>query len=313
MPYTFRRPTLDDAQALLTLMRACDVATIGRPDTTLADVVDELRDPDLDLDLDAWIAVDPAGVAVACGFVFRRSDADIVDFDVYVHPSAHDLYGELWDLLENRATQIGRELGHSQLRLDVAIYRADERQRVIAAGRGYAIATVYYRMRIDHTAPAPKPQLPPRMRIDTVGSDQTLRQAAYDVETASFAQHFGFVKRSYEWWEAKFATSSSTSWDSTRVLSVDGVPAGMLLASTQYVEDENCGYVDTLGVLAEHRGRGIGRLLLLDAFAQDFALGQVGTILHVDANNVTPALGLYESVGMRQILASDGWRRTVEL
>lgn len=41
------------------------------------------------------------------------------------------------------------------------------------------------------------------------------------------------------------------------------------------------------------------------------AAGRAGTILHVDSNNTTPALSLYESVGMRATLVIDVWRRTV--
>ena len=41
------------------------------------------------------------------------------------------------------------------------------------------------------------------------------------------------------------------------------------------------------------------------------AAGRSGTILHVDTNNPTPALGLYLSVGMKPVLIIDVWRRTL--
>lgn len=44
------------------------------------------------------------------------------------------------------------------------------------------------------------------------------------------------------------------------------------------------------------------------AFATDATRGLGGTLLHVDSSNTTPALGLYESVGMRTILVIDAWR-----
>jgi mycothiol synthase len=50
-----------------------------------------------------------------------------------------------------------------------------------------------------------------------------------------------------------------------------------------------------------------------DAFALDAAAGRSGTILHVDTNNPTPALGLYLSVGMTATLAIDVWRRVLPL
>ena len=59
------------------------------------------------------------------------------------------------------------------------------------------------------------------------------------------------------------------------------------------------------------RGKGLAKLLLRQAFARDANAGRVGTILHVDTNNPTPALGLYERVGMRTVLVIDVWRRVM--
>jgi len=65
-------------------------------------------------------------------------------------------------------------------------------------------------------------------------------------------------------------------------------------------------------VLPTARGRGLARLLLRQAFAEDARRGQMGTLLHVDTNNVTPALDLYLSVGMRAVLVVDVWRRALD-
>jgi ribosomal protein S18 acetylase RimI-like enzyme len=59
------------------------------------------------------------------------------------------------------------------------------------------------------------------------------------------------------------------------------------------------------------RGRGPAKLLLRQAFARDARAGRIGTILHVDTNNPTPALGVYERVGMRPVLVIDVWRRII--
>ncbi|MFC7586762.1 GNAT family N-acetyltransferase [Nonomuraea antimicrobica] len=102
---------------------------------------------------------------------------------------------------------------------------------------------------------------------------------------------------------------SVTDWSQLTLARLDGRPAAVLIGSNQFVPDENCGYVATLAVLPELRGRGLGRFLLRHAFAADAARGRRGTILHVDSNNTTPALGLYESAGMRPVMAIDVWRR----
>lgn len=67
-----------------------------------------------------------------------------------------------------------------------------------------------------------------------------------------------------------------------------------------------------LGVLPTARGRGIAKHLLRTAFRNDFTAGHTGTILHVDTNNTTSALGLYESVGMHPVLVIDIWRHEAQ-
>jgi GNAT superfamily N-acetyltransferase len=57
------------------------------------------------------------------------------------------------------------------------------------------------------------------------------------------------------------------------------------------------GYVNTLAVAADERGRGLGRALLLRSFADLERLGARGLALGVEAAN-DAALGLYRSVGL---------------
>jgi ribosomal protein S18 acetylase RimI-like enzyme len=132
------------------------------------------------------------------------------------------------------------------------------------------------------------------------------------VLTESFRDHFGSVARPFEQWHETLEVESIFDWPQLTVADLDGRPVAMLLANSGYVETDNCGYVADIGVLPEARGRGIAKYLLRTAFATDARAGRTGTILHVDTNNTTPALGLYESVGMRPILIIDMWRRTTD-
>ena len=54
-----------------------------------------------------------------------------------------------------------------------------------------------------------------------------------------------------------------------------------------------------LGVLKPWRNRGIGRALLLHAFAEFRRRGLAKGSLGVDAENISGAVRLYESAGMR--------------
>lgn len=119
------------------------------------------------------------------------------------------------------------------------------------------------------------------------------------------------MARSFDEWHDLVEASSTHDWSQLRVADVDGRPVAMLLGNDQFLGDESCGYIARVGVAAAARGRGLARLLLRQAFAADARNGRTGTILHVDTNNPTPALGLYESVGMRPVLVIDVWRRSL--
>ena len=60
------------------------------------------------------------------------------------------------------------------------------------------------------------------------------------------------------------------------------------------------GWIDSLGVLREHRGKGLGRALLLEGMHLLRRVGCTHLKLGVDTENLTGALRLYQSVGFRK-------------
>jgi ribosomal protein S18 acetylase RimI-like enzyme len=176
---------------------------------------------------------------------------------------------------------------------------------------GFEAATSFHRMRIDHDGGRVEPTMSEGVEVVVGPGDDELRRAAHAVHQASFAGHYGFLPQPFEAWHLALESSSTHDWGQLQVAMVDGQPAAVLIGNNQFVEDEDCGYVRIVGVLEDHRGRGIARLLLERAFARDAAAGRTGTLLHVDTENTTPALDLYLSVGMRAVLAIDMWHRDV--
>jgi ribosomal protein S18 acetylase RimI-like enzyme len=165
-------------------------------------------------------------------------------------------------------------------------------------------------MRIDHNGHLEAPRPPAGVTL-RAGTEPAVREAAHAILNASFADHFGWVPKPYDTWHESLERKSTFDWTQLWVAELDGRPVAILTCTDQFVDDDGCGYVGDLGVLPDARGRGIAKYLLRHAFAIDVAAGRKGTILHVDSNNTTPALGVYESVGMRAVLVIDVWRRTV--
>lgn len=308
--YVTRRPLTEDAADIHELISLCDTQVIGKADMTLDDVTDQLNEPSFDREADGWVVHDGAGRLVGWAWACRKGVGDNVDIDVVVHPGAEGLTGHLWDTVIERARRIAAELGHDAAVVDVGLYREDSGKRAIVSARGFAAATSFIRLLVDHGASVPEPDPLPGLSIHH-GDTEEVRRQGHAVQQAGFAEHFGFSPVGYDEWYSELDSSASTDWAQLAVARLDGEPAAMLLGTNAFAGDENCGYVRRLAVLPGFRGRGLGRFMLRKAFAADARRGRAGTYLHVDANNSTPALDLYLSVGMRQVLAIDVWRRAV--
>ncbi|MEV0383567.1 GNAT family N-acetyltransferase [Nonomuraea sp. NPDC050643] len=306
--HDIRRPRVDDAAAIHELVAAYDTSVIGGPDSTFDDIVDELVEPGFDRDKDGWLAYDAAGRLVAWAWACATGDSDLVDVEVIVRPGVEGLAEGLWERVIGRARELAAERGHDGVTLHVGVYRVDEAKRVKAEELGFEPATSFHRMRIDHDGPLSPPVPPGGLTLHT-GEDDDVRREAHQVHQEGFAQHFAFVPAPYDQWYERRQSSSATDWGQLTLARIDGRAAGVVIGSNQFLSDEGCGYVATLAVAPEFRGRGLGRFLLRHAFAADAARGRKGTILHVDSNNTTPALGLYESAGMRPVMVIDIWGR----
>ncbi|MEV8371987.1 GNAT family N-acetyltransferase [Kribbella sp. NPDC056861] len=306
--HTFRRPTTDDAELIFALVAARNTAVIGEADFTLDDMADELAEPGFDLEQDAWL-VFAGDDLVGYGTVTGHGDHHLLDIDFY----AADSEVREWLLSEivDRAKELAQAHGQTEVSLDAGVYRADETMRELLGAHGFTAGTTFHRMRIDHTGPVPVPDVPQGVVLRRGVADEETRRVAHGVYTETFTGQFGFSPQPYEEWFKARDAQSTFDWSQLTLLELDGRTVGFVENNDQFIEDENCNYVSRLGVLKEARGRGLAKFLLRDAFAADAEAGRDGTILHVDTNNPTPALGLYLSVGMQPVLVIDVWRRTL--
>lgn len=306
--YLVRPSTSDDAEAILKLATAYNTAVVGYGDQTLDDVRDLFDQPGFDRVHDSWLVVDGTGQLAGYGWALAEGDARQVEIEAVAQDASVGSW--LLDRLLDRAREMAREHGQREVGVVHGVYRADDALRLRMRAAGFMPATSFHRMRADHVRPVPDPE-PPAGVVLRDGTDEAVRRAAHAVVMASFGDHFGHVQTSYAEWHAGLDAKSAFDWSQLWLAELDGEPAGVCVCNDGFVEDEDCGYVAQLGVVPAARARGIAKYLLRRAFAVDAAAGRAGTILHVDTNNTTPALGLYESVGMRAVLVTDAWHRTL--
>lgn len=308
--HTWRRATLADAEEILALVTRCNAETIGFADSTLDDIRDELAEPGFDPATDTWLVHTAGGVLTGYGWTYRKGTGELADIDVITRDERVCRW--LYDRVLARAQELARSGGHAATTVDQGIFRVDSQMRAAAAAHGLTERTAFFRMRVDHDGIPPDPVAPPGVTLRVGPGDEDFRRTAHAVQTEAFQNHYGSMPKTFEDWHAQLDASSTFDWSMLAVAELDGVPVAMLTTHDGYVSTDDCGYVASLGVLPAARGRGIAGYLLRTAFAADAKAGRAGTILHVDSNNTTPALGLYESVGMRTVMVIDMWRRSWE-
>jgi mycothiol synthase len=175
---------------------------------------------------------------------------------------------------------------------------------------GYTNVRRFSRMEVVLSGTEQPPVLADGVRIRVAEATEEGRRTVHRLLYATFADHFGTAYQPYEAWSARMAARPSADPRQWWLVEVDGEPVGLAMGDEQYAV-ENGGWVKNLGVLKEHRGRGLGRALLQHALASFAARGRTKAGLGVDAGNETGALALYESVGMRPLFQVDAWQRRI--
>lgn len=278
------------------LVRACDVADWGRPNTNDEEIGDLWSIPGVDLASDTWLVWNGEEL---CAYAWLMARADHCELDGWgaVHPEhrGRGLGSFLLDAVEARAARHvslappGKRVVH---RTDVAA--PDRPAHHLLERRGFSLDRHLWRMDVEFDSQAPsEPGSPEGIGIRTFipGQDERPVHTAYE---EAFANHYAHVPWSFDDWVA-MRTRGEGFDPKLWFLAVErgeivGVLAGRII--------EEVGWVDTLGVLERWRGRGIGKSLLRHAFEEFHRRGIRKASLYVDAQNETGATALYGRVGM---------------
>jgi GNAT superfamily N-acetyltransferase len=110
------------------------------------------------------------------------------------------------------------------------------------------------------------------------------RRELHDVFEASFVDHWDHHDRDADAWLARMDALDGHDPDRWWLVRVDGEPAAVCILDDSRLEFGD-GYVRTLGVREEFRGRGLARWLLQRAFVEYRDLGRGRVMLMVDSDS----------------------------
>ena len=292
--YRLRPPAASDALAVAELKRAVETARHGDSDVTPAQIAEEWALPRLVPDEDLWLIQTCAGEVVGYSFLWMEDPPGMFVSEQTVHPDhrGRGLSELLLGLCEARAAGFATDA--APVKLGVWTHEDDLERRALYDRRGYRYVRTFLRLQIDLAEPPAAPIWPPGITVRRFRRhrDEAAVHAATD---EAFQDHWRPARIDLDEWLAfRFETPDLeldlwwVAWDGEDV-------AGSSLA----FETPLGGYVDSLSVRRPWRGRGLGRALLREAFAELRRRGLPRAYLGVDSENPTGAMGLYESVGMR--------------
>jgi mycothiol synthase len=281
-----RDATPDDADAILDLVLLSDIAELGEPNTSINEVRGDLANHGIAV----AVIEDQTGGLLGYSWLEHQAGHSKTWGDITVKPgSAGWVASVLLKWLRGKAHELAPSLPLHTFADSTNVMK----NRLYVAAGGTVIRH-FYRMSITlGDSPPAAPVIGDGVEIRGVSSEAD-RLAMYEVVDVAFMDHYGHEHESYESWAQHTYQGAANDLSLWWLATVDGEPAAGLFGSVLPV----AGYVDTLGTLRAHRGKGLGRALLLTAFAEFHERGIRKVVLGVDAENPTGALQLYESVGM---------------
>jgi mycothiol synthase len=167
-----------------------------------------------------------------------------------------------------------------------------------------------------HTMHRPLTDLPtPREvgGVELVAFDPARDDEVRRAHNAAFTEHYGSSERDEASWQTMFTGSASFRPDLSVLALADGAVVAYALAYVWESDTAATGrreaHYGQIGVVPEHRGRGLSKAVIAAALHRAAARDCQLAGLDVDSENGSGALGLYEGLGFATVRTRTSWVR----
>lgn len=251
---------------------------------------------------DTWL-VERDGVVIGYALTLPEGPERVRSWGL-VHPDhlGSGIGSTLFGLIESPARE--RLASATDPILDHAIDTVDRAAADLVRAREFEHVRSFRHMHIDLEDPIDPGERPPGIEIRALDANRDLR-AVHAIMVEAFRQEWRYRVVPFDEWFEQEVSTPSADLDFWLVATAGDRPVGAL---TGFLWSGG-GWIGELGVLPEHRGRGIASTLLRRSFAAFASRGLPHARLNVDAANPTDAVRLYERAGMRAVRSWELYER----
>ncbi len=341
---TWRRATLEDADAIAVLQAACAVADDGWIEEP-SEIRERFDSPMADAGVDSLIGVSISGeilVSLWSLILPEPTDEWPVYDDNYIHPDwrteiLRSFALDWWEArsleriapmegvgrsgssnppessLRSSSVPLERGTGRLPVRFHQHVYPAQETHIADIAGRGYEPWIYFDELRRDLSEPVDPPLVPEGYVIKPIGDAASIDVLV--VRNDAFRDHRGSQQWTLEFWESR--SSEMHRADASFVVVNGSVPVAFVRCGV-YPHDAKLrgyteGWIEQVGTVRAHRGRGLAAALIQSAMAVFASSGIEYATLEVDTENPTGAHGLYTGLGFERVRGYVDYTKVVDL
>lgn len=293
--YVVRHPSPRDSGEVTQVVVAGDIADFGEPNFTEDDLLDDWKRPRFDLGHDAWVLAGPTGRIVGYAFVWEAQPGADIEADAFVLPEyqGRGLGNLLFDVIEERALEVA---AGRAMQLGIYASKVNEGKRALLEKHGFVAVHSVLRLKIDLEHRPPEAAEPPAgVVLRAFGPDDEPAVRATMLEV--FEGHRRYTPRRFDEWldlRLQHPAFDPALW---RVAEADA--EGAVVGAALVYDVGGTGYMSSLAVRSDWRGRGVGPALLRDAFAALRERGQMRVLISLDADAAPEMVRMFEAAGMR--------------
>jgi mycothiol synthase len=264
------------------------------------------------------VLVEVDGQVVADGQVWRAVREGTAMFDVSGHVlPAFRRRGIgralLAQNLRRAAERAALEPLGAQIHIEAFAEDLEAGHRAILAAAGFETVRHFFLMRVTGLEDVPEAPLPDGLEVRPVTPEQ--HRAIFDAEAEAFRDHWGHREQGDDLFHTMYAKKEldtslwAVAWEGDQI-------AGVVQTWVWPEENERLGvkrgWLERISVRRPWRRRGLGRALTAEALRRLERAGMDEAMLGVDSENLTGALGLYESLGFRIHSSAAAYRLPLE-